>query len=297
MERARIGVDELGEPTYANETITPELAKEYRDRIIRNRPIRWKKVEEYADSMQENDWRLNGQGISFGWDDIPLDGEHRYLACIRTGIPFRTLVSRGVDPETYRTMDDGSKRMFKDDLFRAGVANTSQTSGLMRKIAQWNSLAAKDEKGRGGLAGHRKFSVSRTALADMWPYYAKDIIGTIAACRKYEKNWPGDRGAMLFVWWLLSSYENDPEIMDKFFSVLSFGTEDQAGNSVLVKLREVLDGKVSRYRIDRKETGMEFQVYWMLHNWNRWISGAKYPSFNLGQGGLTNPFPEPERAR
>lgn len=310
----RIGTDGLGEPTYANETITPELAQHYHDLYVRNRTIRQKKVDLYTSLMKETSslaavegpWYLNGEGVTFDWNGVPVNGDHRFLACIKSGVPFRTLVTRGVNPDAFPAIDGGAGRQFKDDLTIAGVPNANQAGGMLRKIICWQTNAEKDaivrgvdpELGRGGLAGLHKFSPGRIELGKVWPQFRKEIEASMAACRKYERTWPGDRGAMLFTHWLLTKEGNNPEVIDRFFTILAHGSEAD-DSKVLLAVRDVLSGNIRRYKVTDGHLRQEHQVHYMLQNWNKWIKGAKLPSFVIrGNGGeLSNPFPQPQRVR
>lgn len=290
-------MDTTREPTYANETITPEMAAEYLEQFDKKRPIRWRKVEEFRRAMEDGTWYLTGEGgLVFDWNGTPINGRHRYTACVQAGVPFRSLVSRGVNPEAFVGIDGGSSRQFKDDLAHEGLVNAVQLAGMMRKVTFWQHNALRDEYGRGGLAGLTKYSISRAELNELWPSYAKEISEAVAATHKYHKSFPGDRGALTFMWWLLTSMGNSPELIDRYFTIICNGSEDRA-NLVLVKLREVLGGQVSKYRMDRGQTSMEYQVYWMIKNWTRWVNGSRMPSFVLPEGGLSNPFPVPQVAR
>ena len=324
MVNKKIGVDELGEPTYANETITPDEAQAYLDLYLRNRSIRKMKVGEYSDAMElgtgsdENPggWFLNGEGIAFDWDGNPMNGAHRFRACVKAGKPFRSLVARGCDPAGFMVTDSTASRQFRDDLAIKGIGWASQSGGLLRKVAYWNQVADKDaltrnvtgDKGRGGLAGLHSFHYPRQELHQMWDQidpvsgttYGKEVTETVQECVKWNNDFPGDRGAMLFVYWLLTREGNNPETVRRFFTILTYGSEDKA-NRVLLKLRRMLDGTdVSREReLKMKNKRQETHAYWLLANWNRWVSMAQLPSFNLpGENGtVDNPFPPLRRVR
>jgi hypothetical protein len=307
----RIGTDQLGEPTYANETITPELAAKYHDMYVRNRPIRAYKVRQYGDAMSgvKGKWWLTGETVIFDWDGNPLNGDHRFLACMESGVPFRTGVARGVDPDAFQAIDSTASRQFRDDLAVAGIAYASEAGGLLRKILCWEAARDKDAAqlnvpghlGRGGLAGVASFRMSRPELHAAWAGRAAEIMDTIAACRKYYDSFPGDRGALLFCWWLLTREGCNPEMTDRFFAILTFGSEDAVANNVLIKLREVLAGKVSKYRTDKmkRKARVEWHTWWILQNWNRWIRGDRLPGFAISapDGIPANPFPQPQRVR
>lgn len=318
----RIGVDKLGEPTYANETITPERAQHFHDMYLRNRTIRKIAVGEYAEAMENDGWYLNGEGVTFTWEKAPCDcvpahgmpanGDHRWLACIKSGVPFRTLVTRGVDPMSFKVIDSTRSRGFRDDLQIQGVTWAGQSGGLLRKIAFWNKSAERDAIARNVAAGEHtldglgSFHASRTGLNDMWDEadgdttFGKSITETIAVCSKWHNDFPGDRGAMLFVHWLLMRQGNNPEVVNRFFSIVTFGSEDAYANNVLLKLRRMLSGEdLSRER-SLKMAGrrQETHVYWLLKNWDRWVAMSRLPSFILpDENGQLGRFPQPRRVR
>lgn len=306
----RIGVDEFGEPTYANETISPQRAAEIYESYVRNRSIRKVKVNQYGRAMDGSagKWWMNGEGLIFDWNGVPINGAHRCLASMESGCSFRTLVVRGVDPEAFQAIDSGAVRQFGDDLAIQGVSNAKSAAGLLRKIACWNFNKARDaesrgvetEKGNGGLAGLHSFTISRAELHEMWPVYAKEIVDAMTTTAKWYNDFKGDGGALLFVYWLLTREENNPELVERYFNILCYGSEDKVGNNVLIKLREVLGGKVSADRALRmKNHRQEFHVYWMLQNWSRWVRMGRLPSFTVrgAEGMVTNPFPQPQRVR
>ncbi len=318
-----MGVDELGEPTYANETITPEMAQRYLDMYLRNRSVRKGKVTEYSEAMEAGagsadnpgGWFLNGEGIAFDWDGNPVNGAHRFRACIKSGAEFRTLVARGIDPAGFMVTDSTASRQFRDDLAIRGITWAGQSGGLLRKIAWWNQVAEKDavtrntDSGRGGLAGLGSFHVGRQDLHQMWDApdpvtgvtYGKEVTETVQECAKWNNDFPGDRGALLFAHWLLTREGNNPETIRRFFAILTYGSEDEHANHVLLKVRRMLDGSdVSREReLKMKGKRQETHAYWLLANWNRWVAMARLPSFNLpgDDGTVDNPFPVPRRVR
>lgn len=324
MGNTKIGVDERGEPTYANETITPDEAQAYLDLYLRNRSIRKTKVSEYSDAMElgtgsddnPGGWFLNGEGIAFDWNGNPMNGAHRFRACVKSGKPFRTLVARGCDPAGFMVTDSTASRQFRDDLAIKGITWASQSGGLLRKIAYWNLMQEKDaltrnvslDKGRGGLAGLHSFHAARQELHQLWDQvdpisgvtYGKEITEAVQDCVKWNNDFPGDRGAMLFVYWLLAREGNNPETIRRFFTILTYGSEDKA-NYILLKVRRMLDGSdVSRERaLKMRGKRQETHVYWLLANWNRWVAMGRLPSFNLtGEDGtVDNPFPVIRRVR
>lgn len=99
--------------------ITPENAKEMLKKN-RNRTVRKFKLEAFKADMINGRWRFNGDPIRFYADGSLADGQHRLLACVETGVPFRSVVIEGLSEEDAMTIDTGSARSNADVLVLQG---------------------------------------------------------------------------------------------------------------------------------------------------------------------------------
>lgn len=116
------------------EIITPEVAKAYLKHNTRNRnPLR-ARFHQYADDMTHNRWQLNGDTIRFDVDGTLLDGQNRLLACIKSGIPFVTLVVRNLPREAQDVMDIGAPRSAYQIATIHGIQNANLASGIARLV-------------------------------------------------------------------------------------------------------------------------------------------------------------------
>lgn len=288
MERVHYAV------TSTVERVGPEEARAFMAQLLRNRPLRWKKIEKYADDMRAGKWYV-GPAVYLDWFDRFIDGAHRMEAIIKSDATVEVLVVRGVDPNSRSAMDDGVKRMFSDDLAMSGYAGAHEAAALMRKIAYWEEAAERNE-GRGGLAHITRFTISRTQLNDKWSEYEKDISAALKMAHKWKSNWPGNTGALSFMAWLLTKEENNPETVARYFNIITQGSQDPADRPLL-QLRRILTGDISRYREDRGERGSNYDVFFMIRAWNAWVKHEKLARFTLGPGGLTDPYPKLQRTR
>ncbi len=98
------------------ETITPDMALSYLSCNQGNRPVRVNQVKSLADAIKRGEWRLTHQGIAFSSNGRLLDGQHRLSAIVEAGVPVRSLVSRGLDDETFMSIDIGNRRSHADVL-------------------------------------------------------------------------------------------------------------------------------------------------------------------------------------
>lgn len=100
----------------AIETITPKQAEKYLQFNTSNRNLRKALVSQYARDMQNGKWRLTHQGVAFNCDGTLLDGQHRLMAIVESGVTVQMLVARGVDSKHQLVMDDHAKRSAGDAL-------------------------------------------------------------------------------------------------------------------------------------------------------------------------------------
>jgi hypothetical protein len=101
-------------PTPRVETITPKKAEEYLKANTRNRRVRERTVDFYAEQMKNGEWMLNGDSIAFDEEGTLLNGQHRLMACARAGVNFQTIVVRGAHPDSFKTYDQNSVRTAGD---------------------------------------------------------------------------------------------------------------------------------------------------------------------------------------
>lgn len=119
------------------ETITPEIARDWLQHNIQNRAVKPWRVTGYAEDMKAGRWPLNGETIKFDEDGRLIDGQHRLLACIEAGIPFTSLVVRGLHPTARRTVDGGIIRTPADVLRMEGEEGGFDLAGALTWLARY----------------------------------------------------------------------------------------------------------------------------------------------------------------
>ena len=68
---------------------------------------------------------MDGSAVRFDTNGVLLDGQHRLDACIKAGVPIKTLMVTGIDPEASIIMDTGAKRTASDMLKLQGVSDAN----------------------------------------------------------------------------------------------------------------------------------------------------------------------------
>ena len=106
--------------TATFELVSPRTAQNWLERNGKNRRISRERVHQYAEAMKRCEWRNNGESIKFDSRGRLLDGQHRLSAIVEAGIDIPLLVVRGVDDDSFPTIDTGTKRTLGQTLLLEG---------------------------------------------------------------------------------------------------------------------------------------------------------------------------------
>lgn len=96
------------------EVITPKLAQALLDTKGKNRQINRATAARYMRQLTEGKWKLNGESIVLDWFGRLIEGQHRCLAVVETGISLTSIVVYGIDPDTFDTINGGRVRSSGD---------------------------------------------------------------------------------------------------------------------------------------------------------------------------------------
>lgn len=113
-------------------TIGPELARQMLEKNNGNRPVSKRAVRRYAHDMSTGKWTLNGEPIILDHSGRLLDGQHRLLAVIESGVTIDALVVTGADPSVFNTIDAGNTRSGSDILSIKGYTCTKVLAAIVR---------------------------------------------------------------------------------------------------------------------------------------------------------------------
>ena len=97
--------------------VTPDIARALIENAnTGNRPVKPKVVKKYAKSMSDGDWKFSPETISISKNGRLLNGQHRMMAVIESGITCRFLFATGFDDEVFSVLDRGAVRTRADAL-------------------------------------------------------------------------------------------------------------------------------------------------------------------------------------
>lgn len=262
--------------------ITPEKAKEILKGNTHNRGVNTKVLKTLTAAFEQGEYLFNAQPIQISTEGLLLDGQHRLMACIASGISMECLVVWDALPESQETMDTGRARTVADILRLRGYPNQNNLAAVARRIA----LAKKYGTRFGAIHGSHVVSngavlkvVEELDDINRYTIFAKQLCNNFNfTCSQIG----------FFVWWFDSI---DREDSDFFWEKLRSGAGLDEGDPIYT-LRQL-----GLYR-ETKGTGTNYHqnetAAFIIKAWNKFRRGESVHRLSFRTGGA-NPetFPEP----
>lgn len=202
-----------------NVLLTPEIAKEWLSTMpsYQRTPSKYT-VTEYANDITNGRWVSGtGDAIRFNKQGEMIDGQHRCLAVIESGIAINVIVIDDLDNEVYMVLDRGKKRSAGDTIIapngniRAAIAkcmiglnygvpiasliggNVSKKEHLI-SATEVAEFANKNEKAVSDIVSiYLNFKASQngrfsTGVATVLISYAIKKTGTLESIKKFSED-------------------------------------------------------------------------------------------------------------
>lgn len=112
--------------------ITPKIAHDLLKNALPNRPLSKARVRALIDDLRNGRWRTNGESIIFDSNLQLLDGQHRLMAVVESGISITALVVVGVPPTAMPSIDQGRSKGGADVLHMARLPRAQQLASAAR---------------------------------------------------------------------------------------------------------------------------------------------------------------------
>lgn len=127
------------------EYITPDVAEHLLRTNSKNRRISQPRVAIIAQAMKDNQYIPTHEGIGVDIDGILIDGQHRLVAILQTGLAQWILVTRGMPSVCREFIDIGKPRTAYDIAVVLQRFNKNSDFAIVRKLeygiipsTQWN---------------------------------------------------------------------------------------------------------------------------------------------------------------
>lgn len=104
-------------PAVSVVDITPEIARQWLERNIGNRPASQAHIAKLERSIRDGKWKMTGDAIRFSKTGKLIDGQHRLQAILNSGVSVTCVVMHNLDDEIFDVIDGGKGRQKSDLLF------------------------------------------------------------------------------------------------------------------------------------------------------------------------------------
>lgn len=120
--------------TSNHEFVTPAMAAIYLIANVGNRVVKKSNVAYFVKLIKNGEFFTTHQGIAFSEDGRLLDGQHRLLAIIETGIGAWVMVTRGLSDNAFQAIDFGGVRRSYSDITGIPKRAVAVTRFILAKI-------------------------------------------------------------------------------------------------------------------------------------------------------------------
>lgn len=219
------------------EEITPQQAALWLEINTHNRPLQYQRAQALAGAIQRGEWSVNGDAIRFSSAGQLLDGQHRLQAIVIAGRPVKTLVVRGLAPDSFATIDTNRNvRSARDVLALSGITNYNIVAPMARLMFYFEATGNPyDSSLDKNPSAEQVLAISRR------PGFAMLANRVLAArwCRKFV-----GAGLTGFAMYVFGQYRE--EHAAAFFRKLETGIGLEAGSPILL-LRERLINEIGSH--------------------------------------------------
>lgn len=197
---------------------------------FKNRAIKPHLLEQLCADLKAGKWKINGETIKLDKEGVVIDGQHRLLACIKTGISFISSVSKNVDRDTFPTIDCGCSRNSSQVLRMEGVKYPKTVAAIINTIDQ---IRTKTILSRSNVMTNSESLEFHRAHAEMLD---KVIMTVYPLANKNRHMTPRMAGAALYV--LVTDYGYSWDVATDF--ILGCLSSETHPNTIVNKFRNEL---------------------------------------------------------
>lgn len=259
--------------TYELMLVTPETAEQWLGKNVGNRRARKALLNKYARDMEHGRWLENGSAIIRAKDGTLLDGQHRLIGCVQTGVPFWTLVVQNVDKVVQPTIDDGAKRTMSDRLTFRDEINSNTTGAILRRIMLWEAGYTFNT------GAYQPTSQEQLEFLD-----ANDRVrSAVAAAVHYRRRKLLPASVLGLCWYVFSNLDTDACL--EFFDRLDDGANLSFNHPVSVLRNKLIDLTREPGRVPE-----DLLLHYVVKTWNLYRAKKAIQVLRIGAG---EKFPTP----
>jgi hypothetical protein len=252
------------------ETITPEMAKAWLELNIPNRSLTRTTVLSYARDMKAGRWQVSADPIRFNVEGKLFDGQHRLAAAIEAGVPFTSLVARGLPVDTVDVIDSGRMRKASDMLAIRGYTNAFALAAAARWLLVMR-LGLPSQTGN-----VLTLRPSHNEIMDIVMRHP-DLAESASKAVGVKGSLPSILAAVHYVGKFILKAQNDEGVFlaDAFVEVMRTGQPFYKSSDPALKLREMdIDERIRKLRSTQRAIYVR-----TIYTWNAFAAGTSIPQF------------------
>lgn len=263
--------------------ITPAMAKELLANNTHNRKVSQGKVDLWAESMRRGEWVMNGEAVKIAEDGTVLDGQHRLLAIVQSGVTVPLMVIKGLPQETQDTMDTGKSRSFSDVLSLKGVRNSGSVAAVILGNIRWDKYTR-----TAAFTSGSRYPVTNGEGMEYLRQHP-EVVDNVSYVQTIARHVYMAARTLGIVYTQIGRVA-DPEDLDDFMTRFDTGVGLEEGSPILL-LRKALKINHDNKRMGRNQLSLAALT---IKAWNKYIDGddnVRRLKFSSGGKGKES-FPE-----
>jgi hypothetical protein len=223
------------------EEITPRKAENWLKRNLSiNRAQSPSHIKYLAEQMSSGHWQLNGQSIKFDLSNNLIDGQHRLMAVVESGVSIYSLVVRGVPSDYFYTIDLGKTRTHGNALYFKGYKHYNTLAATINHVRFIHNAYDTSKKS----APHEtiEFIENNPGIID-----CVDYIYKLVQVSKYRDISVSIGAALFFI-----MRQKHAELAEEFFYKIYSGVNIKPDSPVLRLRAKMVGAKHQRTRAKQK---------------------------------------------
>jgi hypothetical protein len=244
--------------------VSPEMAKNWLESFnLDNRNVNNCRVDSYVSDIINGNWKEDtGECIKFSNKNRLLDGQHRLLAVVKSGISLNLHIATNLEESVFNVLDTGKPRGGSDAFKVAGVISYAQLSTIIQK---YNIIK------NGGCKGDKKSTLSNSELLKVYNFRPEYWEEKSRYANRQKVKFNGIMPATIIGCFSAVFDEKDVTKSESFFDELCSGIN--VTNSTINVLRDkLIRDKVSKVQ----KLSKKVEIAFIIKTWNAYRLGKQF---------------------
>ena len=254
----------MSKTTTTIETITPAIAKKLLYGNTNNRPVNPGNLAFLVKQIKSGDFHLTGETIKVANTGRLIDGQHRLMAIVESGISVKTTIVRGLEENVFKYIDTGRPRQAGDVLAIEGCGEYHLTAAAIKfimhfKNGKYSSAAGQSAKG--------KEKLSNSDVIDFYHKHVTQLKNSVDFARKVKnKVIPGSQ--IVGLHYIFKA--KDFNLAEEFFLRLGDGVNLSKTSPIHCLRERLLSDRIMKLRLSSYD-----KMALVIKAWNAYRGGKQ----------------------